>query len=66
MNTDIDAAYFAMFGGPEPTLASAFKNFVVQCDTFRCLAYRDQNGKWRGVYDNRELHSVKDIISIVD
>ena len=39
-----------------------YQTFLVQCDTYRCLAYRDKDGKWRGVYDNRELTSVKTVV----
>ena len=39
-----------------------YQTFLVQCETFRCLAYRDRAGKWRGVYDNRELAAVKAVV----
>jgi hypothetical protein len=30
----------------------------VQCIGYRCLAYRDKNGKWRRLYDNEVLLDV--------
>jgi len=42
---------------------SAIKNVaVVQCDGFRCLAYRDGN-IWREVESGKELPGVKVIVS---
>lgn len=29
--------------------------FMVQGAGFRCMAYRDQDGKWRSAFDNDEL-----------
>jgi hypothetical protein len=29
--------------------------FLVQGPTFRCMAYQDQNGKWRGAFNHHEL-----------
>jgi hypothetical protein len=29
--------------------------FMVQGAGFRCMAYRNSDGKWRGAFDNREL-----------
>ena len=29
--------------------------FMVQGMGFRCMAYRDQNGKWRSAFAHREL-----------
>ena len=40
-----------------------FQTFLVQCDTFRCLAYKDEQGRWRSVHDNRELQAVKHVVS---
>jgi hypothetical protein len=31
------------------------KLVVVQCNGFRCMAYRDANGRWRGAYDHKVL-----------
>jgi hypothetical protein len=42
-----------------------YKTFLVQCETFRCLAYCDKAGKWRAVHDNRELPAIKNIICAV-
>ena len=43
-----------------------FQRYLVQCDTYRCLAYLDKDGKWRGAYDNREIVGVKNVISPID
>jgi len=29
--------------------------FMVQGSGFRCMAYRNQDGKWRGAFDHEEL-----------
>jgi hypothetical protein len=29
--------------------------FLVQGAGFRCMAYQNGDGKWRGAFDNREL-----------
>jgi hypothetical protein len=29
--------------------------FMVQGMGFKCMAYRNQDGKWRGAFDNEEL-----------
>jgi hypothetical protein len=29
--------------------------FMVQCAGFRCMAYRNGEGKWRGAFDDVEL-----------
>jgi hypothetical protein len=54
---------------PEPGTASAvaapthdYHPFLVQCDTYRCLAYRDKNGTWRAMHDNRELTNFKTVL----
>ena len=39
-------------GEPSPFI---FEFFMVQCVNFKCMAYRDQDGKWRGALDNLEL-----------
>ncbi|HUA36789.1 MAG TPA: hypothetical protein VMA35_00150 [Candidatus Sulfopaludibacter sp.] len=31
---------------------------LVQCEHFRCLAVRDQQGKWRSPFSKMELHNV--------
>ena len=36
---------------------------LVQCDHFRCLAYRDRKGQWRNVFSNEELPEVKEVLS---
>ncbi len=37
---------------------------VVQCEGFRCLAYLDVEGRWRSVYDGRELPRVLEIVDL--
>lgn len=39
-------------GEPSPFI---YEFFMVQCVNFKCMAYRDQDGKWRGALDNEEL-----------
>ena len=34
------------------------KIVVVQCTGFRCMAYRDRDGKWKGAYDHKPLSVV--------
>ena len=36
---------------------------LVQCDGFRCMAYRDRKGIWRGFFSDQEL---KGKIEVVD
>ena len=31
------------------------KTYIVQCKGFRCAAYVDNNGKWRGLYSHEEI-----------
>jgi hypothetical protein len=38
-------------------------NVIVQCDGFRCLAYRNTEGQWISAYDNRELDNVLCVVS---
>jgi len=47
----------------ETVLPPVGQEVLVQCPGFRCLAYRDGEGKWRGVFDKRELPEVLEIIS---
>ncbi len=35
---------------------------LVQCENFRCLAFRDKYGKWRSPYSKMELNHVIHII----
>jgi hypothetical protein len=35
---------------------------LVQCEKFRCLAFRDQQGKWRSPFSKMELHNVVGVI----
>ncbi|HUA68114.1 MAG TPA: hypothetical protein VMA13_06160 [Candidatus Saccharimonadales bacterium] len=45
----------------ESVLPPVGKEVVVQCRGFRCLAYRGRDGKWRGVFDQKELPEVLEI-----
>jgi hypothetical protein len=36
---------------------------MVQCCGFNCMAYCDENGKWRGAYDDDELPEPVSILS---
>jgi hypothetical protein len=38
-------------------------NVIVQCDGFRCLAYRNLDGKWIATFDKRELDNVQYVVS---
>lgn len=31
---------------------------IAQCNGFRCMAYRNIDGKWMAAFDNRELEGV--------
>ena len=42
---------------------SAYKGMaVVQCEGFRCLAYRDTDDRWRDLQTGQELPYVKEVI----
>jgi len=43
-------------------LPPADKTAVVQCRGFRCLAYRDKDGKWRDVAHQEELPDVLEVL----
>ena len=34
-------------------------NVIVQCDGFRCLAYRAEDGTWKTTYGDQELKGVR-------
>jgi hypothetical protein len=40
-------------------------NVIVQCDGFRCLAYRNYEGKWIATFDQRELNNVLCVASFL-
>jgi len=44
---------------PAPTLEMA----VVQCDGYRCLAFRDGK-KWRDFQTGEEIKSVQDVVHV--
>jgi len=35
---------------------------MVRCPGFRCLAYRDKDGKWRGVAHDEEMPEVLEVL----
>ena len=37
---------------------------LVQCEKFRCLAYRDKHGKWRSPFSKMELPRVIHVIEL--
>ncbi len=42
----------------DPHLPRVGEQVVVQCEGFRCLAYRDKDGKWRAAQGGQELPKV--------
>jgi hypothetical protein len=42
-------------GGCDGVSPFILEFFMVQGSGFRCMAYRNQDGKWRGAFDNEEL-----------
>jgi hypothetical protein len=42
-------------GGCDGVSPFEMEFFMVQGSGFRCMAYRNQNGKWRGAFDDEEL-----------
>jgi hypothetical protein len=45
------------------TTSQRGKAFIVQCTGFRCMAYRDNTGKWRDYFNDDEIHGEVNIIS---
>jgi hypothetical protein len=43
---------------PHAELPPPGKMVVVQSIGFRCMAYRDQNGNWKGAYDHKPVQVV--------
>jgi hypothetical protein len=37
--------------------------FIVQCDGYRCMAYRDAHGKWRDYFNNEEIKGEVRVVS---
>jgi hypothetical protein len=37
--------------------------FIVQCEGYRCMAYRDSSGKWRDYFNDAEIIGEVSIIS---
>jgi len=52
----------ALPSGSAAATIENYQTFLVQCDSYRCLAYRDRDGKWRSAYDNRELTNFKSVL----
>ena len=48
----------------DPKAIPAGMMVLVQCDGFRCLAYRDEDGKWRSAFSSEELDSVLHVFPI--
>ena len=46
----------------ENDLPPVGEEVLVQCSSFKCMAYRDGEGKWRDAFDGRELPNVVQII----
>ena len=46
-------------GAPLATAASAIvsigQTYIVQCDGYRCIAFKDARGRWRRYFGNEEL-----------
>lgn len=42
-------------GGCDGVSPFVLEFFMVQGSGFRCMAYRNQDGKWRGAFDDEEL-----------
>jgi hypothetical protein len=42
-------------GGCDAVSPFVLEFFMVQGSGFRCMAYRNQDGKWRGAFDDEEL-----------
>jgi putative nucleotidyltransferase with HDIG domain len=43
-------------------LTAPGEHVLVRCQGFRCLAYRDTKGIWRGVFGNRQLTDVLEVV----
>jgi hypothetical protein len=37
----------------------------VRCGGYRCMAFRDKDGKWRGYYDRQELPEPVEILMVL-
>jgi hypothetical protein len=51
-------------GEEEPTLPPVGLNVWVQCEGFRCLAYRTKDGKWLTAIGNKEVKAVIRVLSL--
>jgi len=61
------AGYFRMLNNDsteqkEKDLPPVGQEVLVQCSSFKCVGYRDSEGKWRDAFDGRELPKVIQII----
>lgn len=48
----------------EPDLPAVGQSVIVQCEQYRCLGYRSDDGKWRSAYSNQELEKVVNFYSL--
>jgi len=46
----------------EQPLPRVGEQVVVQCEGYRCLAYRDKDGKWRSAQGGQEIPKVVRIL----
>jgi len=49
--------------GKERELPAPGERVMVRCHDFRCLAYRDAEGKWRDAEHDKELPEVIEVLS---
>lgn len=47
--------------GIKHDLPPAGMNVMIQCNGFRCLAYRTQEGKWMSTFRHEELNEVQHV-----
>jgi hypothetical protein len=41
---------------------AAGQQAIVRCQDFRCLAFRDQEGRWRDAFSGKELPPVLEVL----
>ena len=47
----------------QPAPAGRGDPFIVQCEGFRCMAYRDKTGKWRDYFNGDEISGEVQILT---